>query len=397
MDSKKRSRIQQDVTKEKYEHIFAYVAQDWNQYGQTTTKQSISQTKREEYEYSESRRGVWRGNWIQVSPFQHETATGFAVKKAYFGEGAERIVYHMTELSPDGTPVGVPLVAKESKYLLMENDDKQEDAERSHFHETFIRTQMKASNWAKKFNTRLDNAGVSPMVPRIYFLQCSVYICEYFQPDGRFIEKAYLSEHQLDNRKYKKWNDNVGGVDGNAVLNICQSNPLDTESASLFCDIFVGELATIEEGDDDDDEEEDGEDEEDEENEIATSSPRCPAVQPSASTLMYESRMLDADVPQAFTHFTYTVSRRKDMVCDLQGVLDNSKDHPRFLFTDPCIHHQNNHPTGRGGRRTKGKHYGRTDMGYKGMHDFFNTHQCNALCDLLGISRIRSRDVSLLE
>ena len=57
VDSKKRSRIQQDVTKEKYEHNFAYVAQDWNQYGQTTTKQSISQTKREEYEYSESLKG----------------------------------------------------------------------------------------------------------------------------------------------------------------------------------------------------------------------------------------------------------------------------------------------------------------------------------------------------
>ena len=47
---------------------------------------------------------------------KHKDATGIAVKKEYFGEGAERIVYEMYEVDKFGQPVGEPLVAKESLY-----------------------------------------------------------------------------------------------------------------------------------------------------------------------------------------------------------------------------------------------------------------------------------------
>jgi hypothetical protein len=49
----------------------------------------------------------------------------------------------------------------------------------------------------------------------------------------------------------------------------------------------------------------------------------------------------DSDVPQAFSHFTYCHTKRKQVVCDLQGVLNKSvPDSPFFELTDPVIHHR---------------------------------------------------------
>ena len=81
----------------------------------------------------------------------------------------------------------------------------------------------------------------------------------------------------------------------------------------------------------------------------------------------------DSDVPQAFSHFTYRASKRKLLVCDLQGVLNTAEN--LFELTDPVIHYRS-----RKGR----KHvYGRTDHGRKGVDKFFCTHHCNALCRML--------------
>merc|ERR1712167_318467 len=88
--------------------------------------------------------------------------------------------------------------------------------------------------------------------------------------------------------------------------------------------------------------------------------------------------ILDTDVPQAFTHFTYVASNRKKMVCDLQGVLDmETQFPPMFEFTDPCIHYASMH--------NRSHVFGRTDRGRKGMREFFETHKCNALCKALGL------------
>jgi len=43
-----------------------------------------------------------------------------------------------------------------------------------------------------------------------------------------------------------------------------------------------------------------------------------------------------ADIPQAFSHFTYRYTKRKLLVCDLQGVLSGTS--PLLELTDPVIH-----------------------------------------------------------
>jgi hypothetical protein len=54
------------------------------------------------------------------------------------------------------------------------------------------------------------------------------------------------------------------------------------------------------------------------------------------------------------------------LVCDVQGV--------GFNYTDPTIC-----TTGRGGV------YGKSDIGKKGIDNFFRTHKCNAYCVRLGL------------
>ena len=88
--------------------------------------------------------------------------------------------------------------------------------------------------------------------------------------------------------------------------------------------------------------------------------------------------ILNEEVPQAFSHFTYMWSKREKIVCDLQGVLDKSLLQPLFEFTDPVIHYKS-----KSGRKNV---FGRTDKGQKGINDFFKTHKCNNVCKALGIN-----------
>ena len=76
------------------------------------------------------------------------------------------------------------------------------------------------------------------------------------------------------------------------------------------------------------------------------------------------------DIPQAFSHFTWSSTDGKLLVCDLQGVW-NSTD--GFVLTDPVFHSQ------------EGK--ARTNHGQRGMEDFFKTHHCSALCRRLGLKK----------
>jgi len=71
-------------------------------------------------------------------------------------------------------------------------------------------------------------------------------------------------------------------------------------------------------------------------------------------------------VPQAFSHFTYESSNQTLIVVDIQGVGD--------YYTDPQIHSFN------------GDGFGLGNLGQSGIRKFLQTHKCNAICKMLGLT-----------
>ena len=270
--------------------------------------------------------------WFEVPPISYD-AQGVALKANFFGEGAERLVREFREIGLDGSFVGPPLVAKESRFLA--DVANVERKQLMHYHKAFCDTQVRAARLADVFNEKLRQLpGFDPKsTPTISFLDCTVY----FVDDANLGTIGCLVEKQLDPAKYKKWNDNQGFVDGQAL-------PLEPLAGG-------GALDAIVESD-----EEDGDSDEEDE------------PQPGD-----DDEIRVADIPQAFTHFTHWFTKRKVLVCDLQGVL--SEHPPRFEFTDPVIHFSS-----RSGRNNV---FGRTDRGRKGVSDFFKSHECSPLCRAL--------------
>ena len=74
-------------------------------------------------------------------------------------------------------------------------------------------------------------------------------------------------------------------------------------------------------------------------------------------------------VAQAFSHWTWWVTKGELLVCDLQGVVGDFG----WRFTDPAIHCA-------AGRRR----FGATDLGPRGINAFFSTHACNSMCEKWG-------------
>ena len=339
----------------------------WNIFN--TVQCDSLQIKRMVLQYErESRSGYWIGEWKDVTPFQNATAVGFAVAKEYFGEGAERIVYDMREIDKNSQPVGPPLVFKHSRWLQKGQHEK------TKFHKIFVRTQMKAESIAKQFNSRLDRLGISLYTPRIVFISCSIYQYEMINTVSginTFTEETFLAEQKLDATRYKKWNDNAGGVDGVRIerndpyeLAIIEEHNNTPRTAASLPVPSVAALDAVQE----EEEEEDEDDENDEDLNVTT-------AQPNVVPNKRECQIMESDVPQAFTHFSYVFSKRNLMVCDLQGVLSYSGTYPVFQCTDPCIHRKD---TGRGNLK-----YGRTNKGKDGIRNFFKTHKCNVLCEEL--------------
>lgn len=84
----------------------------------------------------------------------------------------------------------------------------------------------------------------------------------------------------------------------------------------------------------------------------------------------------DRNTPQAFSHFTYHVTNGQCIVVDIQGVGD--------CYTDPQIH--SNQPP------EMPPLYGQGDMANCGIVKFFETHRCNVICNMLGLSTHTATD-----
>ena len=77
------------------------------------------------------------------------------------------------------------------------------------------------------------------------------------------------------------------------------------------------------------------------------------------------------DVPAALSHFSYSVSQGRKLLCDIQGTW-NALD--GYTLTDPVMH------------TLSKRRNGSTDKGEEGMNRFFATHECNGLCRRLGLN-----------
>ncbi|KAK3607450.1 hypothetical protein CHS0354_015593 [Potamilus streckersoni] len=69
-----------------------------------------------------------------------------------------------------------------------------------------------------------------------------------------------------------------------------------------------------------------------------------------------------------FSHWTWSISGHRFMVCDLQGIETES----RYILTDPAVHSME-------------QIYGMTDLGVVGMEMVLANHNCNSFCRKLGL------------
>ncbi|EEH59666.1 LOW QUALITY PROTEIN: uncharacterized protein MICPUCDRAFT_64115 [Micromonas pusilla CCMP1545] len=308
-----------------------------------------------------------QGKWDALKPFEHEKAVGIAHKRKVFGEGAERLVSMLREFDSAGRFVGPWLVAKQSRFVEELGSYGFDSYDEHAFHRTFCSTQQIAARIAKTFNRKLEEIpGVKENTPRIEFLECRVLsLC-----DDAFGDIGVLAEKMLDPLKYKKWNSNNGYVDGmSKAHDAAGGKSIEGGFASLDLNATVlpENLGAIVE------EDEEGEESSDEEHVPEEDGRNLQ----SASAMDHHRgvKFTIEDIPQAFSCFSYKYSRRKYLVCDLQGVLDQTRSPPCFELTDPVIHYSS----------TKGRKnvFGRTDRGREGMNKFYATHKCSELCEAL--------------
>lgn len=262
------------------------------------------------------------------------------------------------------------------------------------FHETFTKTQLQAKRLAVTFNKRVrERMSVLDLptskVWEVSFLDCSVYeFLEYLE--GWSFTRGVLVEKLLEPAsRYTKWNGNNG-----YVHHTPSSKTAFPATEKLQQTLAEGvTMEAIVEDDEEEDEDDAGSVESDEggghggsrppdDESEATSSTARPIRESQASFRSFAPKA--ECYPQAFSHFSFFQTRRRKLVCDLQGVLSSSaagEDRAGvFELTDPVIHY----------RSTTGRRqvYGRTDLGRKGIDIFFETHRCNDVCNLLGIGGV---------
>lgn len=157
--------------------------------------------------------------------------------------------------------------------------------------------------------------------------------------------------------KYEKFNKNVGYVKGQSKSVSGPRNDLGLEA------IDEGE-----ESDDDGQAKEEGED-------------LFHASENEPITCLYKD-VHDRHFPQAFSHYSYEMSKNQLMVVDLQGILEETAGKgKRYVLTDPVVHKRRKRRT----NKLRNWTFGRTERGERGMSAFFHTHKCSDVCKLLGL------------
>jgi hypothetical protein len=147
---------------------------------------------------------------------------------------------------------------------------------------------MKSKSLAQKFNEKLSRLGISYYVPRIDFLDCCVYECND--------TSVFLSEKQLNPKHYHKWNNNAGGVDGIIKFNALScKDVIADETQSVEIGTRVVKFAPLEKISESDDENDDDSIIDDDELPYAS-------VSIDHDMQILFSRILDQDIPQAFSH-----------------------------------------------------------------------------------------------
>ena len=287
-------------------------------------------------------------------PLQNEDACFVAISKRAFDEGGERVAFRFYEVAADGTTIiGKPMVAKESLYVL-ENENTDRYA-REAFVRKYCSTQQLARRLATEFNDVLDSTHrVARGTPRVAVLDCSIY-----ELDDNIRGKQWmLVEDRLDVTKWHKWNCNNGFVEGMTEKPVFDKGQI----RSAIRNIATLDLGMIEE---EDEEEEDTDDDEEDDDDAST-----------APNGLRKILFTPSQVAQAFSHFTYWNTKRKRLVCDLQGVFEEATN--TLVLSDPVIHYHN--PEKKDRRRV----HGATDKGAEGVVMFFETHKdhCNHLCKL---------------
>lgn len=268
------------------------------------------------------------------------------------------------------------MVAKESKHIGEEN-------QKINFHHSFAMTQLAAQRMAERFNHRVRHmlhiifgGDCKHRVWDISFLPCSVYT---FLEGGA--KRSVLVEKKLVGR-YTKFNGNNGYVHGREGADPAGASA--AEPAEGLTRARADEMMGVIDEDDEEDSDSDGAvpitrgGDDDDDDGIPVGALAGEKAEGGSTAFDPEPE----SYVQAFSHFSYRKSRRKMLVCDLQGVQSTSSVHEDragvFELTDPVIHYRST-----SGRRQV---YGRTDLGKKGMHKFFETHQCNDVCRLLGLA-----------
>jgi len=84
----------------------------------------------------------------------------------------------------------------------------------------------------------------------------------------------------------------------------------------------------------------------------------------------------EAALPQTFSHFTYIHSGGRLVICDLQGSYSPARR--EFILTDPACHKL--------ASRGEAREFGDSNLGEKGLSQFFISHQCNQFCRAMGLT-----------